>query len=450
MISHKLETFKRDLICNLELTSDEALSLEKRFYSVKRVDASRGWRLRSFCLGIFFVCILIPVKSLSLLAVTLILYLIYQVYFCLTYDRRRAAATREYELKLAEQLAHCVSTWLDRNYFERLKINLLNMNFKSLRELKCSFTHRVHFESLGKTFEKGLILENYDGLSSNISHRFASVQPVFYELTPEISFSVDQLFVSMKCDFRVVRSEFDLSEVASIFRTTIDTVPYLDSSYVKIRQWSSTKNFIWGQNDLGKEVLLLLENKRRKPKQSRKTFKTASSNERYEISVDRSSQNRFAPKITLAPKSRLVTLFKTNKVEKLLDSLQKKVRSEITAMAIAKEYEFHNGRTPKDVSAQNLGYDLESSATNDEKLKIEVKGLDTTGDVLLTANEIRAAEEHGDQYFVYIVDYCSGESEQKLYRLKGINRADLKERIVNYGFSLAQQNCQNVIEVTIE
>lgn len=422
----KLEVFKNDLIDSLELTSNEVSTLEKKFYSIKREKVSRGWNLISLCVCLLLVFIMFLIPLLSLLGVGLLFFWIYQVCFYFNYEQRKEAAEREYELKLAEALSNCVSEWLEKNYYSRLKTNLSNLNFKSLRELNCNFTHKVYFESLSKTFEKGLIIENYDRAIHLIGNRAASTQPVIYELTPEICFSVDELFVSMKCDFRVIRSEFENFEIASIFKTTIDAVPFIEPSNVRIKQWSSSKKFIFGQNDLGEETLLYLELKRRTAKLPKSEGRLLKTERPYKI----------------LPESR--------KVKKLLNSLQKKFRSESVAMEAAKEYELYKGHLPKDVSSQNLGYDLESLVASGEQLKIEVKGLDTTGDVFLTANEIRAAEACGELYWLYVVDNCSGANEQTLFRMNGIRKSDLKERIVNYGFSSQQQSCQNLFKVTIE
>ena len=83
-------------------------------------------------------------------------------------------------------------------------------------------------------------------------------------------------------------------------------------------------------------------------------------------------------------------------------------KTEATAMRVAIEHERKRGRRVKDVSADNVGYDVTSldTATGDLRL-IEVKGLAApTGTVLLTPNERRVAEDRPDCYWLYVVTDC--------------------------------------------
>ena len=63
----------------------------------------------------------------------------------------------------------------------------------------------------------------------------------------------------------------------------------------------------------------------------------------------------------------------------------------------------------EDVHEKNLGYDLTSLDLRSGELRlIEVKGLaGETGDVLLTPNERRVAEDRPDCYWLYIVTNCA-------------------------------------------
>lgn len=56
---------------------------------------------------------------------------------------------------------------------------------------------------------------------------------------------------------------------------------------------------------------------------------------------------------------------------------------EAIAMQFAMEYETSQGRTPEDVSEQNLGYDIKSIDAYEMKRYIEVKGRATTDGVIL-------------------------------------------------------------------
>lgn len=84
---------------------------------------------------------------------------------------------------------------------------------------------------------------------------------------------------------------------------------------------------------------------------------------------------------------------------------------EATAMRTAIEYERSRGREVEDVHEKNLGYDLTSIDLKSGELRlIEVKGIGhKTGDVMLTPNEHRVAEDRRDCYWLYVVTDCKSE-----------------------------------------
>lgn len=75
-------------------------------------------------------------------------------------------------------------------------------------------------------------------------------------------------------------------------------------------------------------------------------------------------------------------------------------------MQIAMEYERKQGRKPKDVSKENLGYDILSEG-NGERRHIEVKARARLGDVELTWNEYVTAKRLKDKYWLYVVAYAA-------------------------------------------
>jgi superfamily II DNA or RNA helicase len=88
--------------------------------------------------------------------------------------------------------------------------------------------------------------------------------------------------------------------------------------------------------------------------------------------------------------------------------LRPNFETEASAMRVVMEHEAAQGRQVFDVSEKNLGYDITSLdlASGDLRL-IEVKGLGaTTGNVLLTPNERRVAEDRRDCYWLYVVTDC--------------------------------------------
>ena len=93
--------------------------------------------------------------------------------------------------------------------------------------------------------------------------------------------------------------------------------------------------------------------------------------------------------------------------------LQPDSEVEATAMQVAMEYEKEKGRQVHDVHEKNFGYDLTSLDLNSGELRlIEVKGIgESAGNVLLTPNEKRVAEDRRDCYWLYVVTNCKKEPQ---------------------------------------
>lgn len=89
---------------------------------------------------------------------------------------------------------------------------------------------------------------------------------------------------------------------------------------------------------------------------------------------------------------------------------------EAIAMQVAMEYETIQGRTPEDVSKQNLGYDIKSIDTYEMKRYIEVKGRATTDGVMLSENEWNRLAQLGNKAWLYIVVNCK--TTPTLYRIQ--------------------------------
>jgi superfamily II DNA or RNA helicase len=92
---------------------------------------------------------------------------------------------------------------------------------------------------------------------------------------------------------------------------------------------------------------------------------------------------------------------------------------EAIAMSHVMEYEKVQGRTPEDVSEKNLGYDLRSVDTRSGELRlIEVKGLSAEeGEILLTPNEHRVAQDRPDCFWLYVVTKCKSGSPELNMRI---------------------------------
>ena len=82
-------------------------------------------------------------------------------------------------------------------------------------------------------------------------------------------------------------------------------------------------------------------------------------------------------------------------------------------MRVAMDYEKARGCQVFDVHEQNLGYDVTSLDLKSGDLRlIEVKGLAAaTGDILLTPNERRTAEDRRECYWLYVVTNCAADPQ---------------------------------------
>ena len=85
-------------------------------------------------------------------------------------------------------------------------------------------------------------------------------------------------------------------------------------------------------------------------------------------------------------------------------------------MEVAMDFEREAGRTPEDVSAENLGYDIRSQDTAGNYRYIEVKARATTGAVALTPNEWVMAGRLREEYWLYVVENAA--QDPALYTLE--------------------------------
>lgn len=77
------------------------------------------------------------------------------------------------------------------------------------------------------------------------------------------------------------------------------------------------------------------------------------------------------------------------------------------AMQKVMEYERQQGREPKDVSADNVGYDIRSLSPDGTKRYIEVKGRSGTDGVMLSENEMNRLAQLAGKAWLYIVTDCA-------------------------------------------
>ena len=87
---------------------------------------------------------------------------------------------------------------------------------------------------------------------------------------------------------------------------------------------------------------------------------------------------------------------------------------EAAGMRVALKHEADAGRTPEDVSKDNLGFDVRSTDPDGGIRYIEVKARAGEGEVALTTNEWYQASQMGDAYYLYVVWNARKEQHAKL------------------------------------
>ncbi len=90
-------------------------------------------------------------------------------------------------------------------------------------------------------------------------------------------------------------------------------------------------------------------------------------------------------------------------------------------MEIVMEYEKSHGRTPEDVSTQNLGYDIRSYDEKGNYRYIEVKTRAGEGSIALTPNEWLMAQRLKDEYWLYVVTNAYTKPELHLIQNPAMN-----------------------------
>jgi very-short-patch-repair endonuclease len=98
------------------------------------------------------------------------------------------------------------------------------------------------------------------------------------------------------------------------------------------------------------------------------------------------------------------------------DSMSSDAEIERIGMEEAMRYERSQGRSPEDVAAQNLGFDIRSSDRKGQKFYIEVKARAEVGAVSLTQNEWFKAKRFQDDYHLYVV--LKAASKPELWRIQ--------------------------------
>ena len=94
------------------------------------------------------------------------------------------------------------------------------------------------------------------------------------------------------------------------------------------------------------------------------------------------------------------------------DEMHTSAEIEQIGMEMTMRYEQAQGRRPEDVAAENLGYDVRSTAPDGTLRYIEVKARAGVGQVSLTQNEWFTAQRMGTDFYLYVVLNAAGPHPQ--------------------------------------
>lgn len=125
--------------------------------------------------------------------------------------------------------------------------------------------------------------------------------------------------------------------------------------------------------------------------------------------VDLRTQIKQEQNVTMA-KPRLAGWVRVVPADTVSVEMLKDQNIENIGMLMAMEYERRFGRSPEDVSRDNIGYDILSQGNNGDIRYIEVKARAGKGRVSMTPNEMKVARNLGSDYYLYTVYGASGAS----------------------------------------
>jgi len=144
------------------------------------------------------------------------------------------------------------------------------------------------------------------------------------------------------------------------------------------------------RKEKGEKVDLVIHNKTERLNKYQKSLQELTSNLEKEKSLTM-KMPRFLGIIRVIPDKNVDTSMKSDaEIERI-------------GMEVAMEYERSQGRTPEDVSAEDLGFDIRSKDKKGNYRYIEVKARSCFEGVCLTRNEWFKAQRFQDDYYLYVV-----------------------------------------------
>lgn len=124
---------------------------------------------------------------------------------------------------------------------------------------------------------------------------------------------------------------------------------------------------------------------------------------------------------------------------------------EVEKIAMDKTIKFEEskGAKVKDVSKENVGYDVRSENPGGNIKYIEVKGRAETGLIVLTENEVNRLKQLGDKAWLYIVTDCKRDIPKINFIQNPISKLTLKEIISKIKYSVDEKIWRRNVNSTI-
>ena len=425
-----LQRIKEEIKLNLALSQEETNRLD---YIPANPNLSHVTQATLSFIGL--VILTIFTAALPFISFLFGLFVLYHIvgFFTGKYHKRDAGELLERQLI---SIRRFVSRYYENKYAPNLQDKIQSMQLASLKKVDVSIR-----------------------ISTTITG--ADQETKGYEISPRVFIHYWQAEIQLKCDFRIIRNHMTQSEVAWVFQQVVDTLEGINLDSIEVVQYSSTKHFSFKKDYLDAGTINYMYTKTRS-KSSQSLKRLPNSTQGFPKTPPRSSTNNAQvsptrketvqtqlphrlsyteispPTVIPRDPSKLKGLNtpQTQQIKILLSDIYEKRRSiEELAMSIVKHFEKFQGRDPKDVSAKNFGFDILSYQENGASRKIEVKGLSTEGNVILTKNELQALINYKNDYFLYIVNNCLVKKKTKLLILTDLSSSEFQEDIVDYRIS---------------
>jgi hypothetical protein len=161
--------------------------------------------------------------------------------------------------------------------------------------------------------------------------------------------------------------------------------------------------WLYDRRTAGENVDLVIRNKEERKKQ-------------YELSMEELKQKIAREKTLSMGTPRFLGFIRVVPAPAIDDEMKTSKEIEEIGIKIAMEYEKNNSRIPENVSEENLGFDIRSTAQDGSVRYIEVKARSHRGAVALTQNEWFKAHRFGDDYFLYVVMNAAQNPQLYIYR----------------------------------